>query len=316
MELTRVCVIGGTGFIGSHIVNLLSAQRFHVRVPTRRRERARELILLPTVDVLDANVHDEIDLANLVRGMDAVINLAGVLHDAGGARGFAQTHVELARKVIAACHACGVRRYVHMSALGADVSGPSKYQRTKGAGEMLVRESGLDWTIFRPSVVFGSGDNFLNLFASLLAVLPVVFLASPNARFQPVFVEDVAAAFVRCLDDPAAGGKAYDLCGPTVYSLRELVTLVGAVTGHPRPIIGLNETLSCLQAFSMELLPVKLLTRDNYYSMKVDNVSDQPFPFGIQPAALDAVAPSYLGHDSPRARYGNYRGHAGRATGR
>lgn len=316
MELTRVCVIGGTGFIGSHIVNLLSAQRFHVRVPTRRRERARELILLPTVDVLDANVHDEVELANLVRGMDAVINLAGVLHDAGGARGFEQTHVELARKVIAACHACGVRRYVHMSALGAGVNGPSKYQRTKGAGEMLVRESGLDWTIFRPSVVFGGGDNFLNLFASLLAVLPVVFLASPNARFQPVFVEDVAAAFVRCLDDPAASGKAYDLCGPTVYSLRELVTLVGAVTGHPRPVIGLNDTLSCLQAFSMELLPVKLLTRDNYYSMKVDNVSDQPFPFGIQPAALEAVAPSYLGHDSPRARYGNYRGHAGRATGR
>ena len=316
MEITRVCVIGGTGFVGSHIVKLLSAQRFHVRVPTRQRERARQLILLPTVDVLDANVHDEAELANLVRGMDAVINLVGVLHDARGERGFEQAHVELTRKVIAACRACGVRRYVHMSALGADVNGPSKYQRTKGAGEALVRASGLDWTIFRPSVVFGSGDNFLNLFASLLAVLPVVFLACPDARFQPVFVEDVAAAFVRCLDDPAAFGKTYDLCGPRVYTLRELVTLVGAVTGHRRPVIGLNDTLSCLQAFSMELLPVKLMTRDNYHSMKVDNVSNQAFPFGIQPAALEAVVPTYLGHDFPRARYGAYRGHAGRAHGR
>jgi NADH dehydrogenase len=317
MEITRVCVIGGSGYVGGHIVHQLSAQRFHVCVPTRQRERARELILLPTVDVVDANVHDEAQLADLVRGMDAVINLAGVLHDARGVvRGFEAAHVELTRKVIAACGKCGVRRYVHMSALGADANGPSKYQRTKGAGEALVRGSGLDWTIFRPSVVFGSGDSFLNLLASLLAVLPVVFLGSPNARFQPVFVENVATAFVRCLDDRAALGQTYDLCGPRVYTLRELVNLVGEVTGHRRPVIGLTDTLSRLQAFSMEFLPVKLLTRDNYYSMKVDNVSTQPFPFGIQPAALEAVIPAYLGHDFPRARYGDYRGHAGRATGR
>ena len=316
MEITRVCVIGGAGFVGRHIVNLLSAGRFHVRVPTRQRERARELILLPTVDVIDASVHNEAELANLLHGMDAVINLAGVLHDAGGTRGFEAAHVELTRKVIAACRACGVRRYVHMSALGADVNGPSQYQRTKGAGEALVRASGLDWTIFRPSVVFGSDDNFLNMFASLLAVMPVIFLACPDARFQPVFVEDVAAAFVASLADDATVGQSYDLCGPKVYSLRELVTLVGAVTGRRRLIVGLNDTLSCLQAFSLELLPVKLMTRDNYYSMKIDNVSNQAFPFGIQPAALEAVIPAYLGHDFPRARYGVYRGHAGRTSGR
>jgi NADH dehydrogenase len=312
MELIRVCVIGGTGFVGGRIVNLLSAERFHVRVPTRRRERARRLILLPTVDVVDANVHDEGELLNLVRGMDAVINLTGVLHDAGGMRSFGQVHVELPRKLIAACQACGVRRYVHMSALGADVNGPSKYQRTKGAGEALVRASTLDWTIFRPSVVFGSDDNFLNRFAMLLAVFPVLPLACPDARFQPVFVEDVAAAFVKSLPDDATFGQAYDLCGPKIYSLRELVTLTGEVTGRRRPIVGLNDTLSCLQAFSLELLPVKLMTRDNYYSMKIDNISNQAFPFGIQPAALEAVIPSYLGHDFPRARYGAYRGNAGR----
>ncbi|MEO7726978.1 MAG: complex I NDUFA9 subunit family protein [Burkholderiales bacterium] len=312
MEITRVCVIGGAGFVGRHVVNLLSAGRFHVRVPTRQRERARRLILLPTVDVIDASVHDEAQLAQLVRGMDAVINLAGVLHDGRGTRGFEAVHAELTRKIIAASKTCGVRRYVHMSALGAGLGASSKYQRSKGAGEELVRNSGLDWTIFRPSVVFGSGDQFLNLFAALLSMMPVVFLGSPDARFQPVFVEDVAAAFVRCLPDDGTFGKTYDLCGPQVYTLRELIRMVGEVTGHRRPVFGLNDTLSYLQALVLELLPGKLLTRDNYLSMKVDNVSGEPFPFGIQPAALAAVMPTYLGHAFPRARYRAYRGHAGR----
>ncbi len=313
MEITRVCVIGGAGFIGRHVVNLLSAARFHVRVPTRQRERARPLILLPTVDVIDADVQDAAQLAKLVRGTDAVINLAGVLHDGRGTRGFEAVHVELTRKIIAACKAGGVRRYVHMSALGADSKGPSQYQRSKGAGEEVVRASGLDWTIFRPSVVFGSGDRFLNLFASLLSAMPVVFLGSPHARFQPVFVEDVAAAFVRCLPDDAAFGQTYDLCGPRVYTLRELVTVVGDVTGHRRPVFGLPDALAYLQALSLEFLPGKLLTRDNYLSMKVANVGDRAFPFGIEPAALEAVIPTYLGNAFPRARYRAYRGQAGRA---
>ncbi|MBI3057121.1 MAG: complex I NDUFA9 subunit family protein [Betaproteobacteria bacterium] len=312
MEFNNVCVIGGSGFVGRHVVHLLSAQGMNVTVPTRNRERAKELILLPTVDVVEADVHDAAALAQLTRGMDAVINLVGVLHDARGERGFQQAHVELPRKVIAACRANGVRRLLHMSALGADASGPSKYLRTKGAAEALVRASGLDWTVFRPSVIFGREDKFLNLFAALLRFAPVVFLASPSARFQPVFVEDVARAFVRSLADPSACGKSYDLCGPRVYTLRELVALVGAITGHRRPIIGLNAPLSYLQALVLELLPGKLMTRDNYYSMKIDNVSNQPFPFGIQPAAIEAVVPAYLGNDSPRARYRAYRDRARR----
>ncbi|MBI4191279.1 MAG: complex I NDUFA9 subunit family protein [Betaproteobacteria bacterium] len=312
MKINNVCVIGGSGFVGRHVVHLLAAQGCNVRVPTRNRERAKQLILLPTVDVVEANVHNEAELAELARGVDAVINLAGVLHDARGERGFEQAHVELPRKLIAACAANGVRRYVHMSALGADANGPSKYQRTKGAAEALVRASSLDWTLFRPSVIFGRDDNFLNLFAKLLKLLPVIFLASPNARFQPVYVEDVARAFVHSLSDLAAYGKSYDLCGPKIYTLRELVALVGDSTGRRRPIIGLNDALSYLQAFAMELLPVKLMTRDNYYSMKVDNVSSQAFPFGIQPAAIEAVVPAYLGSDSPRARYRSYRDRARR----
>jgi uncharacterized protein YbjT (DUF2867 family) len=316
MELSNVCVIGGSGFVGRHIVHRLAAQGCGVRVPTRQRERAKQLILLPTVDVVEANVHDAAELAQLTRGVDAVINLVGVLHDARGERGFGPAHVELTRKVVAACQANNVSRYVHMSALGADVNGPSKYQRTKGQAELLVRASSLDWTIFRPSVIFGRDDRFLNLFALLLKLAPVMFLASPHARFQPVFVEDVAAALVHSLTDLSTYGKTYDLCGPRVYTLRELVELVGNVTGHRRPIVGLNDALSYLQAFVLELAPVKLMTRDNYYSMKVDNVSSRPFPFGFQPAAIEAVVPGYLGNDSPRARYRAYRDHAGRATGR
>jgi len=316
MELKNVCVIGGSGFVGRHIVHLLAAQNCGVRVPTRQRERAKQLILLPTVDVVEANVHDIAELAELTRGVDAVVNLVGVLHDARGERGFGPAHVDLTRKVIAACQANSVRRYVHMSALGADVNGPSKYQRTKGQAELLVRASNLDWTILRPSVIFGRDDHFLNLFALLLKFAPVLFLPKPNARFQPVFVEDVAAAFVHSLGALSAYGKTYDLCGPRVYTLRELVELLGNITGHRRPVIGLNDALSYLQAFMLEFSPVKLMTRDSYYSMKIDNMSSEPFPFGIEPSAIEAVVPAYLGNDSPRARYRAYRDHAGRASER
>lgn len=316
MEFKNVCVIGGSGFVGRHVVHRLSAEKYVVRVPTRRRERANPLILLPTVDVVEADAHSEAVLASLVRGMDAVINLAGVLHEGRGPRSFDEVHVALTRKVIAACEANGVRRYLHMSALGADANSPSKYQRSKGTGESLVRAAKLDWTIFRPSVIFGRDDRFLNLFAQLLKFLPVMFLASHGARFQPVFVEDVALAFVRSLPEQAALGQTYDLCGPRTYTLRELVQLVGRISGRPRPVVGLNDTLSYLQAFALEFAPVKLMTRDNYYSMKVDNVSNQPFPFGIVPAAVEAIVPTYLGSDSPRARYRAYRSRAGRLAGR
>ncbi|HYK16192.1 MAG TPA: NAD(P)H-binding protein, partial [Burkholderiales bacterium] len=182
MELTRVCVIGGSGYVGRHVVQSLSAGRYLVTVPTRDRERAKPLILLPTVDVIDADVHDPAALARLTRGRDAVVNLVGVLHDGRGTRSFEQAHVGLTRKIIAACEQTGVRSYVHMSALGADVNGPSRYQRTKGAAEALVRASRLNWTMFRPSVIFGREDRFLNMFADLLKLLPIVFLGRPDAR--------------------------------------------------------------------------------------------------------------------------------------
>jgi NADH dehydrogenase len=321
MEITTVAVLGGSGFIGRHVCHALAAEGYRARVATRDRERAKEqLILLPTVDVAVLDVHEPSQLAAFVRGADAVVNLVGVLHDGRGHAGFQAAHVELARKVVVACRANGIARLLHMSALGADRSGPSRYQRTKGEAEAVVRESGLAWTIFRPSVVFGRGDGFTNLFARLLRLAPVVPLACPDARFQPVHVEDVAAAFVKGLADPASAGRSYDLCGPRVYRLRELVEYVGRITGRPRPIIGLNDRLSYWQARVMELPPLKqvlrglgmLMTRDNYYSMKADSVCGCEPPFGIVPTALEAVAPAYLGDRAPRRRYHGFRGRARR----
>ena len=303
----HICILGGSGFVGRHLCNQLVARGYRLTAPTRDRERAKGLITLPTADVLTADVYDPATLARLVRGCDAVINLVGVLHDGRGRGSFQEAHVGLAQKVVEACRHAGVRRLLHMSALGADPKGPSAYLRSKGEAERVVRESGLDFTIFRPSVIFGREDRFLNLFAKLEGVLPVILLGSPNARFQPVYVNDVARAFAESLSDLGSVGASYDLVGPKVYTLRELVQYVGRVTGHRRPVIGLNDALSYLQAMTLELLPGKLMTRDNYQSMKVDNVSDQPFPFGIQPTAIEAVAPAYLGDDFPRARYRGYR---------
>jgi len=304
MEITTVAIIGGSGFVGRHICHQLAGEGYRVRVATRDRERAKDkLIFLPTVEAESVNTNDRQQLAAFVRGADAVINLVGVLHERRGAGSFQAAHVELASKVVTACGEAGVRRLLHMSALHADRNGPSRYLRSKGEAEAIVRDSGLAWTIFRPSVIFGEGDSFLNLFAGLLRFTPVVFLACPDARFQPVFVEDVAAAFARGLKDPESVGESYDLCGPTVYRLRELIEFVGTITGRPRPVIGLNDTLSYWQAFAMELLPVKMMTRDNYYSMQRDSVCDCTFPLGIEPTALEAVAPTFLAQRTPRRRY-------------
>jgi len=312
MQITTICVIGGSGFVGRHLCQQLAAQGYRVRVPTRDRERAKALILLPTVDVVVADVQDPAALAALVRGCDAVINLVGVLHDARGKRGFDAAHVALARNVVAACRTNKVRRLLQMSALAAAEDAPSAYLRSKGEAEKIVRESGLDFTIFRPSVIFGPDDSFLNMFAGLTRVLPVLALASPDARFQPVYVDDVAAAFLRALADMKTTGQCYELCGPQRYTLRELVAYVGRLTGHPRPIIGLNRTFSYCQAYAMEWLPVKLMTRDNLRSMEIDSVCSCVFPFGIRPQALEAVAPAWLAVRTPRARYQRFRNLAGR----
>ncbi len=205
---------------------------------------------------------------------------------------FDRVHVELPRKLIAACRDGAVPRLLHMSALNADPQGPSRYLRSKGEAEALVAASGLQWTIFQPSIIVGREDSFLNLFAKLQQLLPVIALACAEARFQPVAVDDVANAYVRALGDDATHGQRYPLCGPKVYTLRQLVAYVGELTGYRRPIVALGPGLSKLQASVLERLPGKLMSRDNLASMQRDSVCDCPFPplFGGPPVALEAIA--------------------------
>ncbi len=309
MRHEKLVVVGGSGFVGRHLIAALAARGAQVVVPTRRRERAKHLILLPTVDVVEADARDSSALAGLAAGHDAVVNLAGVLHGPD----FKATHVELAQAVVNACRRAGVKRLLHMSALGADPGAPSEYLRTKGVGEQAVLAADdLEVTVFRPSVIFGPDDRFLNLFARLAALSPVLALASPEARFQPVYVGDVVKAMLAALESREAGGKRYDLCGPHEFTLRELMQFVCAATGRRRLIVGLPDGLAWLQAWLMELLPVKLLTRDNLLSMRVPSVSDSAFPFGIQPAALASTAPAWLAPAGAHERFDELRWRARR----
>jgi NADH dehydrogenase len=287
-----------------------------VLVPARRRDHAKHLIVFPTCDVVEANIHDDAELDRLVAGQDAVINLVGILQ--GSEADFARAHGELTRRATLACEKNRVRRFLHMSALGADPQGPSKYQRSKGAAEQHVRASGLDWTIFQPSVVFGPEDRFLNTFAQLARFAPCVPLAGADVRFQPVWVEDVAHAVVNALDNPATFGRAYELAGPKVYTLRELVSFAAAAAGHRRPVFGLPEGIARIQARLMELAPGEpLLSRDNLDSMKRDNVASvQPFApapeLGIAHTPMEPEASLYLAGMHPRTRFGGFRAHARR----
>jgi len=315
----KVVLLGGGGFVGSCLANRLSSQGFEVTVPTRRPENRKSLALLPGVHLLAASVHDPLELEDLFRGADAVINLVGILHDSDSAkpygRRFAAAHVELPRKVVAAMRQAGVRRLLHMSALKAADDAPSAYLRSKAAGEAVVLGAAgeIDVTIFRPSVIFGPGDAFLNTFASLLSVFPVLPIAGGKARFQPVYVGDVAEAFVAALADRQTCGKVYELCGPKVYTLRELVEYAGTLTGHPRPVIDLPCPLARLQATLLGLLPNPPMSPDNLRSLQVDSVTDgsREFP-GWHPQSLETIAPTYLTHIDNRSRFDDVRRRASR----
>lgn len=320
MDIKRVLLLGGSGFVGTYIANRLSERAIQVVVPTRRRERTKALIMLPHVDMVEANINDEKTLAGLMQDCDAVINLVGILHSRDVklpySRDFAEAHVELPRKIVAACKAAGVRRLIHMSALGADPKGPSEYLCSKGEGEeiVLAARNELDVTVFRPSVIFGQCDSFLSTFASALKKLPFFPLGFGHAKFQPVWVADVADAFVDALGNAATVGQAYDLCGPKVYTLRELVDYTAQLTRSNARIIALSEGWAYLQAGIMWLSPKPILSPDNLRSMQVDNVCKpgcHPYP-GWQPTALEAIAPTYIAHNTPKGRMDGFRFRAGR----
>lgn len=308
MKPQRICIVGGSGFVGRHLTARLARDGHQLRVLTRHRERHRELLVLPTLELLECNVHDEEALRQAFKGCDVVINLVGILNEKGhNGKGFRRAHVELTQKVIQACKARGITRLLHMSALGADaVHGPSFYQRSKGEGEQAVKDSGLDFTCFRPSVIFGPDDSFFNRFAGLLRLIPLVFpLAGFQARFAPVYIGDVVEAFARSLSERTTIGQCYNLCGPKAYTLQDLVRFTARKIGVTRWILGLPGWAAYLQARMMELVPGKPLSRDNLNSMKRDNVCEGEFPaiFGIRPASIEAVVPDYLQPRHGRATY-------------
>jgi len=296
--MKKILVLGGTGFVGRHLCKELLRLQHPVTVPTRDVSGARGVQSLPSVDLVQADVHDPAALARLVPGHDAVVNLVAILH--GSSLEFERTHVELVRKIAHACQDAGVLRLVHVSALGAAADAPSMYQRSKAKGEEVLKSSQLEWTVLRPSVIFGEGDRFLTLFAQLQAVLPIMPLAGADTLFQPVWVDDVVKAIVQCLQRDDTARRTFEICGPDRFTLRQLVRLAGSVSGHTRPVIGLPTVLAQLQAFLMELAPGEpLMSRDNLDSMKVDNVASGSLPgldaLGIAPAALREVAPTYIG---------------------
>ncbi len=313
MRADSLLILGGTGFVGRSVCEKL-VQRAQgggrIVVPSRRAARDQHIRMLPTVEVVQADVHDDDALAALVAGRDAVINLVAILH--GSEAQFEQVHVELPKRLARACAAAGVRRIVHVSALGAAPDAPSKYQRSKARGEAALMGSGLDVTVLRPSTIFGEHDRFMNLFARLQAWLPLMPLGAADAQFQPVWVDDVADAIVRCLDDRTTIGQTIECTGPEVLTLRELVRRAGSWSGHPRPVIALPDALARLQARVMEWLPgAPLLSRDNLDSMKRPNVASGTLPglgrLGIVPTPIEVVMAPVLGRRSPEARLDLWR---------
>ncbi len=315
---SSIVVFGGSGFLGSALAErLVRHGTRRILIPTRRVDHARHLIPLPGVEVVQANVYDDADLLRCLTGHDAVVNLLARLH--GSDAEFARTHADLPRRISHACARAGVRRLVHVSALGvSDERAPSSYLRSKAAGEQALREvPGLQVTVLRPSLMFGARDQLTRMFAGIQRMVPLLPLAGAGAKVQPVWVEDVAHAVERCLEHASTIGQTYECAGPDVMTLAQLVRACGRVAGTARPIIPLPGPIARVQAWVFERLPGQpLITRDNLDSLTVPNVAGGQLPglaaMGIHAASFDQIVPTYLHPDSGPARLSAWRAMARR----
>lgn len=320
MKADSICILGGTGFVGSHLIGLLARRGRRLRVLSRHPQRASHLLVNPGVELVRANVHDRAQLEKHFTDCDAVINLTGILNESRHPHNsFHDVHSQLPKLVVEACRHKGVSRLLHMSALNADAArGSSDYLRTKGDGENIVHITGTPSvfvTTFQPSVIFGPGDSFFNRFAQLLRLTPLALpLACPDARFAPVYVGDVCRAFAFALENRSTIDQSYQLCGPRVLTLREVVEYTARQRGKRRMIIGLGDGLSRLQARILGMLPGTPFSIDNYLSLQKDSVcTDNALErLGITPTDIDAVVPGYLGKNGYRRRYYEFRKQAGR----
>jgi len=314
MNQTRVLILGGTGFVGRHVCEKLTRIGCRMTVITRRASQAAAIQSMPKVRVLEGDVYNEAFLAQSMAQHDVVINLIAILH--GSEAAFDKAHVHLPKIIAAACQQSGVKRLIHISALGASAQGPSLYQRSKAQGESVLQQAGLDLTILQPSVIFGAEDKFLNLFAQLQHIAPLVPLAGASTRFQPVWVEDVASAVAHCVTHTNTIGHTYEICGPDILTLKELVQKsgqwAGVQGGKGRWVFGIPHTVAWLQAFMMELAPGQpLMSRDNLRSMQVDNIASgkalELKDMNIHASSVSSVAPAYLGHSGACAKLDVFR---------
>ena len=313
MKSNRVCILGGTGFVGRHLTTHLTALGIACRIPSRHPERHATLALVGQAEgLVRADITDPKQLRRVIRGCDSVINLVGILNERGRGDRFQRLHVQFADLLIQACKDSRVPRLLQMSALNASQIGErvSCYLRSKGEAEnhILTLSQGnfpIHVTIFRPSVIFGPGDHFFNRFAQLLRLPGPFPLACPDTRFAPVYVKDVAMAFARSLDEPRTWRQHYELCGPRVFSLRELVHYTARQLGLNKRIIGLPDPLSRLQARLLGMLPGRPFTYDNYLSLQRDSICRRNglADLGVGATDIDAVVPQYLACCNEKERY-------------
>lgn len=297
MEYSKtIAILGGSGFVGSELCAQLVTHGYSVRVLTRQPEKCRHLKVLPHLSIIAISNYQASTISPHISGCHALVNLIGILNEKGNdGKQFHDIHVGITRHALQACESASISRMLQMSALNADANGLSHYLRTKGKAENYIKtfsDTGINYTIFRPSVIFGEKDSFLNRFANILKFTPGFLpLACPNSRFAPVYVGDVAKAMVQSIDDPTTFNQSYNLCGPHSYTLKELVQYTANVSGYRRTIIGLPNFLSKLQASVFERIPGKPFSKDNYKSLQIDSVCKQCVPCTT---SLQAIAPSYL----------------------
>ncbi len=290
----RIVLIGASGFLGRHLLQALTEDQHQCAVLTRAAVRRGYVDMLPGVTLVQADIYDTRVLAEQFAGADAVVSMAGILNEGGN--GFQKVHVELVEGIVTACREAGVKRLLHVSALNAG-KGRSRYLESKGKAEEILKSADdLNISIFQPSVIFGRGDSFFNLFAGMLKMTPVLPLACPRARLQPVFAGDVAAVMAASLDDPMTWGKSYELAGPQSFTLKELVQWTADTLGSRRLVVGLPGPVSAGMAMMMNLVPGKPFSWDNYLSLQTDNTSENTgFEyFHIEPRSIELVVPDYL----------------------
>lgn len=318
--MKRIGILGGTGFVGSHLVARMP--NYDVRVVTRRPEDHRDLKVLPFVKMIQADIHDPAQLTAALAGCDTVINLVGILNENGNnGDGFRRAHVQLAQNLVTACKDNGIRRVLQMSALHADAGkGRSHYLRTKGEAEYILNMAdNVDTTFFQPSVIFGRGDSFFNRFAGLIKLAPIIPVPCPNAQFSPVWVEDVVTAFLHVLEKPATTGRFFQLCGPKTYTHHQLWNYTADCLGVNRSFWSLNDFLSKWMAksgdFAGKILPEKPFSTDNYLSLQSDSTCTQDHfaEMGITPRSIEVIVPQYLADPGGQTLLDDWRSTARRA---